>query len=207
MIPFQHPAGVVISGSSGCGKTELCYRLIKQKDDMFEPKINRVVWYFSVWQPYYKVMANEYGVKFIQGLPDVSEYDGTFNTLMVIDDMMSENKGTLIADIFTKHSHHRSLSVLFLVQNLFHKNIREISLNAKYLILFKQIRDKMQINCLAKQMAPGNSRFVLESYEDATREAYSFVLFDMTQSCPEEWRIRTNIFPGERIVVYVPKTI
>ena len=45
----------------------------------------------------------------------------------------------LVADIFTKLSHHRNISLLYLRQNGFDKNkyVRTITLNAHYLVLFK----------------------------------------------------------------------
>jgi len=41
-------------------------------------------------------------------------------TLLIIDDLMDETDET-IAKLSTKGSHHRNVSVVFLVQNLFHK--------------------------------------------------------------------------------------
>ena len=56
-----------------------------------------------------------------------------------------------IVDIFTKGSHHRDLNVFYITQNLFHqgKGQRDISLNASYIIYFKNPRDKRQIKHLA----------------------------------------------------------
>jgi hypothetical protein len=48
------------------------------------------------------------------------------------------------ASLFTKKSHHRNISVMYIEQNLFHKgkNHRTISLNAHYMVLFKNPRDE-----------------------------------------------------------------
>ena len=48
---------------------------------------------------------------------------------------------------FSRGSHHRNLSVIYIVLNLFYqeKDSRSISLNSHYLILFKNPRDKLQI--------------------------------------------------------------
>jgi hypothetical protein len=45
-----------------------------------------------------------------------------------------------MCDLFTKGSHHRNISVVLLTQNVFHHgpNFRDISLNAKYLVLLKK---------------------------------------------------------------------
>ena len=57
--------------------------------------------------------------------------------LFIIDDMMGEKDG-VISKLFTKKSNHGNLSVIYIVQNLFHqsKEHRTISLNASYLYNF-----------------------------------------------------------------------
>jgi len=58
--------------------------------------------------------------------------------------------------VFTKISHHRNVSVVYLTQNLFNKNkyARTISLYAHYLVLFKNPRDATQFATLAATSAP-----------------------------------------------------
>ena len=73
-------------------------------------------------------MFREYSdVVFRQGLPDVTDFDGSDPVLLIIDDLMDET----VANIFTRGSHHRNVSVILLVQNLFLKNkhVRTISLD------------------------------------------------------------------------------
>jgi len=109
--------------------------------------------------------------------------------------------------MFTKGSHHRNVSVVFLTQNLFPKNkfARTISLNAHYMVLFKNPRDVSQFANLARQMYPKTSQFAVEAYKDPTREPYRYLLVDLRPEQDEELRLRTNIFPGETHYVYVQK--
>jgi len=125
---------------------------------------------------------------------------------MVIDDLMNETDGS-VANLFTKRSHHRNISVVFLVENLFHrnKNIRTISLNARYMVLFKNPRDASQFASLARQIYPNKSAFAVEAYKDATREPYSYLFVDLRPEQDEDLRLRTNIFSDETRYVYVPK--
>jgi hypothetical protein len=71
--------------------------------------------------------------------------------------MAQSGKDKRISDRFTKGSHHRNLSIIYIVQNIFHqgKEMRNISLNAHYIVLFKTPRDKQQIYMLARQINPG----------------------------------------------------
>ena len=85
------------------------------------------------------------------------------------------------------------------------KENRTISLNSHYLVLFKNPRDATQIVNLAKQMYPGQNRFLKEAYSDATSRPYGYLLIDLKQNTPDSIRIRTNIFPDETCAVYVPK--
>ena len=57
------------------------------------------------------------------------------DALIVIDDLMNEavNDASLLS-AFTEGSHHRNISVVILMQNLFHKGMysRTMSINTQY---------------------------------------------------------------------------
>ena len=112
-----------------------------------------------------------------------------------------------VTKLFTRGSHHRNMSVMFIVQNLFGKNKehRTISLNSHYLVIFKNPRDASQIAHLARQMYPGKLKYVQESYKDATSRPHGYLLLDLRQDTPDHLRLRTNIFPPDHQVVYVQK--
>jgi len=80
-----------------------------------------------------------------------------------------------------------------------------MSLNAHYMVLFKNPRDVSQFANLARQMYPKSSKFAVEAYRDATREPYSYLLVDLRPEQDGELRLRTNIFPEETHYVYVPR--
>ena len=63
---------------------------------------------------------------------------------MFDDQMIYASKDSRIVNLFTLGSHHRNLSVIYIVQNLFHqgKGSRSIKKNGPYLVLFKNPRDK-----------------------------------------------------------------
>ena len=120
--------------------------------------------------------------------------------LIVFDDQMIEaGRDNRIVNLFTKGSHHRNLSVLYIVQNLFHqgKGNRSISLNSHYLVLFKNPRDKLQVLTLAKQMYPGRTDFFLKQYEEAVRRPYGYLLIDLKTTTRDDCRLRTNVLPRE----------
>ena len=71
-----------------------------------------------------------------------------------------------IMNMFTVGSHHRNISVLFLMQNIFQKgtHARTISTNTQYMVLFKNARDQTQIRTLALQIFPTNWNDFLAYY-------------------------------------------
>ena len=170
---------------------------------MIEPPPQKIWYCYGEYQP---LFAQYPHVIFNEGLPDISYFDGKEPTLLVIDDLMQETNDT-VSNIFTKISHHRNVSVLYLTQNLFPKNkhARTISLNSHYLILFKNPRDAGQFAILARQMYPDGWKFAVEAFKDATEKPYGYLLVDMKPDTDEQYRIRTNIFPGELTAVYVKK--
>ena len=136
-----------------------------------------------------------YPLKLIKGLPDIVNDlpNVPKDALIIFDDLQH-----LAADItpyFTKYSHHCKLSIIYLSQNLFLKPNRTITLNSNYIILFKSPRDKLQIRTIAQQMAPGNASWIMRAYNNATRDAHSYVLIDYVQNTHDDMRLRDNIIP------------
>jgi len=128
-------------------------------------------------------------------MPDFTKFNGRRSTFLVLDDLMSETNDD-VASLFTKGSHHRNVSVMFLTQNLFYKNrhMRTISLNCQYMILFKNPRDAGQFSVLAQQMYPSGFKFAEEAYQDATERPFGYLFVDLKPQQDERYRLRTNIF-------------
>ena len=142
-------------------------------------------------------------IELVKGIPPALEQDSYFSVnkrnLIVFDDQMIDaGKEHRIVNLFTRGSHHRNLSVIYIVQNLFHlgKGSRSISLNSHYLVLFKNPRDKLQVLTLAKQMYPGRTDFFLKQYVEAVTRPYGYLLIDLKTTTPDDCRLRTNVLPG-----------
>ena len=196
---WRHPFTAVIAGPTQCGKTQFVMKLIRHANDVINPPPKKIVYCYGSWQDAFEGLSF---VEFIEGLPDKAQMiDGT---LMIIDDLMSE-ADQRVTDIFTKHSHHAGVSVVFITQNFFHKNMRTVTLNCHYLALFKSPRDVSQIQHLAKQMYPGKSKFLSEAFRDATAIPYGYLLIDLKPDTPDKYRVRTNVFPDEANYVYIIK--
>ena len=202
---FKHPFTAVVAGPTKSGKTFFVELFIRNITQLMTPVPQEIVWCYGEWQPLYNNLIR-LGVVFIEGLPDIGDWDINIPRLCILDDLMSETNES-VTKLFTKGSHHRNVSVIQIVQNLFGKNKehRTISLNSHYLVVFKNPRDKSQVVHLGKQMFPGQGQYVNEAYKSATERPHGYLLFDLTQDTPDNLRLRTNIFPGEVQTVFVPK--
>ena len=200
---WQHPFTCLVAGPTGSGKTRWVMNFINNISEMMQPSASRIIYSYGEWQPSYKTLPT--GVELQDGMSNIAEYYQE-PTLLIIDDQMDEvNKNVM--RLFTKGSHHRNISIIYIVQNLFGKNkdYRTISLNAHYLVVFNNPRDKSQIIHLSKQMYPGENDYVKEAFALATREPYGYLLLDLKQTTPDALRLRGRIFPGEEKEVYVRK--
>ena len=143
------------------------------------PRPQRIIYCFSIWQKTFdELLLNIPSIEFKQGLIDVQEIDKDVLNLVIIDDLMNELKDdATLSEFFTKGSHHRNMSVIFMTQNLFveGKQMRSVSLNAHYLIVFKNPRDKAQFACLSRQMYPSKQKFLIECFENATQGPYGYI--------------------------------
>ena len=147
-------------------------------------------------------------VEVSEGLGCIEEIDGSEPTLVILDDLMQEaGEDRNVANLFTKGSHHKDMSVLMLVQNMFHhgKFMRTISLNTHYMILFKNPRDAGQIRHLASQMFPGNARFLVDAYKQATAPGHGYLMLDFVQGTPDHLRVLSDILPDQERYYYVSK--
>lgn len=205
MFHFNHPFTAIVAGPSGCGKSNFVTNFIKYVKAISSVNFVQITWCFDEMQPLYNLK----NVNYCQGIPDLSMFDGKEAQLVIIDDLMRESDGRIV-DIFTKGSHHRNLSVFYITQNLFHqgKGQRDISLNSSYIIYFKNPRDRTQIRYLARQVSSENTKFMEDSYKDATKEAHGYLMIDLKQDTSEMCRFKTKIFPPDGYcTVYVPTKV
>lgn len=192
-MKLQHPFTCLISGPTGCGKTSLVKDILDKQ--LITPKPQHVLWLYAEDQPLYHTMNN---VFFHRGIPEDLEerFDPSKNNLVIMDDLMTQgNSDQRITRLFSVGSSHRNLSIIFIVHNLFDKGkeMRTISLNTHYLIVFKNPRDNQQIATLARQMYPRKSQFVIEAFQDATKHPYGYLFIDLKPKTHEFLRIRTSI--------------
>lgn len=212
---LKHPFTALVAGPTSSGKTYLVRRILKNHQQLIKGTSGeclRVIWAYGQYQDLYRQPVENCNIHYVDGLPDSSMIEQIGAELIVIDDLMSElANNTKLSSLFTKGSHHRSISVIFITQNIFHqgKQMRDVSLNTKYIIMTKNVRDRQQLATLARQIFPGKTKFFLEAFDDATRHPYGYLLLDLTPTTPDELRVRTRITPEEHSpispIIYTPR--
>lgn len=203
-LRLKSPFTAMIAAGTGSGKTWLMKRLIDGSNEVCTHPPEEILYCYGAWQPLFEEMT---GVTFHEGLIDFGadvKKDGKHRWI-IIDDLMEKAKANEdIKSLFTKYSHHYNISVFFLVQNLFAKELRTISLNTHYFFIFKNPRDSSNIIHLAKQLYPGNVNFLVESYRDATIKPFSYLLIDMKQNTDDRLRVIGNFMSrnNETMIAY-----
>ena len=201
---FKTPFTCMVAGGSGCGKSTLITAVITNLSDVMDRVPYKIVIAYSRMQPLYKEMQRlaPCPVTFVEGLEE--EFKTEPNTLLIIDDLQGTNNTRTICQWFTKNSHHYGTSVFYLVQNIFDKapEHRTISLNAHYIIAFKNPRDASQISHLAKQVYPHAPRLLVDAYKKATHKPHGYLVLDFRQDTDDLYRLRDSVFV-DHVHVYV----
>ena len=178
-----HPFTMIMCGPSGCGKTTLMKNLLQKNDTIINPAPQRIVWLYKRWQPMYDVIKSTVNppVEFIEGIPAGIDtfFNQTKNNLLIIDDLMSScGDDPQMTEIFYEGSHHRSLSVVLLCQNLYYSKSPTQRRNSHYVVLFKNPNDLQSVMTFARQINPKKTKEFLQIYETATSKPHGYLLLD-----------------------------
>ena len=204
-IAFDSPSTFIISGPSGSGKSSLLFNILKNINIMFNKPVNKIYYFYSVWQDLFNENTSD-KIQYIQKIPDekfINEISDGHHKILIIDDLqISALNNDFIANLFTRESHHRNLSIFLILQNLFHqgKYARDISLNNHYFILFRNPRDKNQIKILGNQL--GIKEKLERAYNMATERPYSYLMVDLSPRSESQYMLSGNILPDEYTVIY-----
>lgn len=205
---FHAPTTISISGTTGSGKTSLLFEILKYKKEMFTIPVRKVLYCYGIWQQLFDQKEEELGIDFHEGLPS-EDFVDTFadgeHNIIILDDLMDQvvnNKN--VQHLFTRGSHHRNLTIIFINQNMFAQGqcSRTLNLNTHYIILMKNPRSVSQVSMLSRQIGFGKT--MPEAYQDCTSNPYGYLLVDLSPHSVGNFRLKTRIFPGEDTIVYTP---
>ncbi|WAR24132.1 YMD3-like protein [Mya arenaria] len=211
IMTFKHPFTMMISGPTACGKTTFVKNVLQHHTSRIQPSVQRIIWLYKRWQPLYSIIKETVlpRVEFVQGIPtdlaDDEYFDPRINNLLILDDLFSEaGKDKRINDLFTEGSHHRSLSVVAINQNLFGTKDPTQRRNCHYLVLFNNPVDRQSVMTLARQMYPGHTDKFMNAFAKATKYPYGYLLVDLKPFTAENDRLKYDLkqkhFYGENVL-------
>ena len=164
---------------------------------------------YSEWQPDYDMIRERYpGIEFEKGWRHeiFDSLSPEQRNILVLDDQMGvASSSKSVADLFTRGSHHRNLTVIYLMQNVYNQGKSQwtISLNSHYSLEFRNGRDASQFLTMAYQICRRDGQWLVDSFTDATSEPYGYLVLDHHPLTPEDQTVVTNIFPGEQLIYYI----
>ena len=187
---FNHPFCMQLVGPSRSGKTYWLSQLLRDRAQHIRPAPEKVLYCYTHWQPAYDLMQAD-GIEFHEGLPSSIYISSLSDCVLVLDDLMdvAVNDKKLMS-LCTEGSHHKNISVVFIMQNLYPhgRESKTISLNMTYLTLFKMVRDKLQVQTLARQLFPGKTQEFMDYYHEMTSKPYGKLILDLHPRTPDSQR-------------------
>ena len=204
-ITLKAPFTMVVAGASQSGKSTLTAKLLKRRSEIISPPIDKIMYCYQEFQPklFGEIKACIPSIEFKQGLP--TQFIGPL--ILILDDLMLDvAKSEEMVKAFTVYSHHNNVSIIFLTQNFFEKGkTRSITLNCKYIVVFKNPRDTAFVNVLGRQMNGGKNNPVLQyAYNDTMSKKYGYLVIDLDQQQNDSFRFRSSLFP-EDCIIYTSK--
>ena len=195
---FISPFRIILSGSSGAGKTHFAGDLIRA--NLFEDQIEFVYYFHPCYLDEPPVDWHDslnIPVSYQTGLPTVEQLTSMpANSLVVLDDLMDKCVGSEVIDhLFRVISGKRKISVMIMTQNYFvngrfSRNIRN---SCNYLVLMRNCCDAT-INTRAAR-AMNLTKPVAQAEQNNADKEYPYIFIDQTQKGQVSgYQIYTDIF-------------
>ena len=194
VISSKIRVSVSLVGPSETGNLQLLYNWLKIRT--FQPKFDKIYFFYQRSQPLYDVMQNEIeNLEFLRGV-NFEFIDSLKNNgikyLLNFDDSCEEIcNSKAFVDIATA-GRQRGLSTIYNKHNLFHQSKlrRDVELQNTHIVLFKSPRDVMQVTTFSSQLGLGS--VLVDWYRDATSVPFGHLLIDLPPRTDDRSRYCTN---------------
>ena len=194
LISTKNRVFISLVGPGESGKSQLIYQWLK--NDTFQPKFDKILFFYQHFQPLYDVMLKEIeNIEFVQGVNfyfiDSLENNGT-KYLLIFDDSCQEICNSREFEKIAVAGRHRGLSTIYIKHNLFHKSKlgRDIELQNTHIVLFKSPRDVLQVGRLSVQLGLG--LLLVGWCKDATSVPFGHLFIDLSPRTDDRLRYCTN---------------
>ena len=177
-LPFR----MLITGSSGSGKTQTLLSLLHNMPKTFE-KI--IITTKNKDEPLYNWLDEKFektaGFEIREidkdGLPDLDKFDKECNNLLVMDDLVGEKNQKPMEQFFLR-ARKKGCSLVYITQS-YYAVPRMIRSNLTYLII-KQVSSMKNLTMIMREYDLGIERpQLIEMYKEATKEKAGFLMIDL----------------------------
>jgi hypothetical protein len=202
---FSHPSQIMIAGATRSGKTTLVLEILRHMKTMMDPVPEAVYWFYSMPSSVENVPELLPHVKLRNGAPTEDMIKGMIKNgrpkLMVMDDMQqlmnNKKQAEFISDIFTKISHHGNMTVIFIVQNMYLKNLIRVREQCGEIVIMGN-GVSAAANCmnLGRQLFLGNYLVECMDKVRAHGASHPYILVS-TDANALPFNVRSGITPGD----------
>lgn len=212
------------NSESIAGKTTLLHHLLKQWDHVTcNPlPISQLIICYEHYQPIYeqiigtvkKMYPNCKVLSFWSWKEEVMRDpamwqvpDGT-QSLLIADDCMEKlHRSEGLAAICRGRSHHDSISLILLTQDLSSTGMEFKSAikNMHYIILTQGNAELLQV--LQRKLYPYSRGFLQNAFETCRKHCktnYPYIVIDSTPGCPRHLSVKTGLFRDENALIFSP---
>ena len=204
-ISIKWPFKWCLVGSSGSGKTNFSLQIIRHASRLFDQLPSKIIFVYKEFQNIYDkfndyIPTNIYHEDEID-FEEVTKQN-TENLLIICDDLYYSKKIGEVAEHFLIKGRHRNTSWLILTQSIFnHPSLKNISRNSTHITLFKSVRLN-EPHIFFSQLRPSSSKVLQDIYSKASTNSYSYLDIDLSQTCPDKYRYKSDIF-NKIVSVYI----
>ena len=189
---IQLPFRLLVVGSSGSGKSNTALQIIHLMSDTFE-KI--VIMCKDKHEPLYEYLESKIDPEHLEffeiskdnPVPPMEQItDGTFQSLVIFDDLVLDRKQDEIEQYFIR-GRKKSISMMYLSQSYF-RCPKTIRLQCNY-ILFKKIASNRDLKMILQEYNLGvDIKALMKLFKYATKDRLGFLLIDCDNDDEQKFR-------------------
>src|SRR4051812_3523061 len=127
---FEAPFTLILTGATGSGKTQWLMRFLHHANELITPPPTEILYCYGEVNASVLGLRQQ-GIEIHHGVPDEAVIRAREKPLLLIlDDLMLNMGNNAFLDLlFTRGSHNWNVSVVFVTQSLYGRNIRTARAN------------------------------------------------------------------------------
>ena len=212
-LRYIQPFSMIIAGNSMSGKTSFVFELIDNINNIVVNPPQEIHYLYSVDQPIFAKYKHKINFTKNIDILNLTPEDDTTGAMIIVDDMSDVLvKDSNLVSLFTKNTHHKNISVILILQNLFIQSPNYVTLrqNACYYGFTDVGMNLTALNIFASRLGGKEmSEYFKLAYKNTMKKRFQVLLLDahplsFLRRPPFEilFRTNTNYLVGQ--VLFLP---